>query len=166
MFEEEEEEEDEVDMAWECRSRRIHGHSPGCVEAQYGDRDGRCRSKPPGSWHSPCWRGSRFFKTATTKPACRLEGSKPSMKPGPGVGRGGFPEAPWPMPMPPIRSARRFWVRMARGSRMKTGAKGMSLPSAARIRPPPLVFTLQYVLYLVLELRTIQDHQDHQDLDC
>jgi hypothetical protein len=45
----------------------------GCVEAQYGDRDGRCRSKPPGSWHSPCWRGSRFFKTATTKPACRLE---------------------------------------------------------------------------------------------
>jgi hypothetical protein len=29
MFEEEEEEEeeDEVDIGWECRSRRIHGHS-------------------------------------------------------------------------------------------------------------------------------------------
>jgi len=39
----------------------------------------------------------------------------------------------------------------------------MSSPSAARIRRPPLVFTLQYVLYLVLELRTLQDHQD---LDC
>jgi hypothetical protein len=27
MFEEKEE--DEVDIAWECRSRRIHGHAPG-----------------------------------------------------------------------------------------------------------------------------------------
>ena len=103
--------------------------------------------------------GDRDF--SKQPPPSQPVGSKPGPGVGRGLSRGPMPDADGPnTKCPPLLGSN--GARLAH-HRMKTGAKGMSSPSAARIRPPPLVFTLQYLLYLVLELRTLQDHQD---LDC
>ena len=153
MFEEEEEEEDEEDeddIAWECRSRRIHVHSPGVwkhstVTAMAdADQSRRDPGIPPAG-------GDRDF--SKQPPPSQPVGSKPGPGVGRGLSRGPMPDADGPnTKCPPLLGSN--------GARL---AHERKLEQKACRRRPPLVFTLQYVLYLVLELRTLQDHQD---LDC